>query len=184
MDVMLSRDTTTLFCPGTQGGVEWNGAAYSPQTNALYVGAVDWCTRARLTRDTLTIPAPGGLGWLGAANADLQTPVAQARGWITAFDADDGSVRWKFQTPTPVLDGVTPTAGGLLFAADLSGQLYAFDVNDGRVLWQHATGQSTGGGIVTYIVGGQQRVGVASGMNSPVWPGAAQQSRIQVYGLR
>jgi len=78
---------------------------------------------------------------------------------------------------------VTPTAGGLLFAANLGGDLYAFDVNDGRVLWQHSTGQSNGGGIVTYAVGGRQRVAIASGMKSPIWPGGAQQSRIQVYGL-
>jgi hypothetical protein len=37
------------------------------------------------------------------------------------------------------------------------------------VLWRNDTGQSTGGGIVTYIAGGRQLVGVASG---------AQQSRI------
>ena len=27
----------TRFCPGTQGGVNWYGPAYSPQQNALYV---------------------------------------------------------------------------------------------------------------------------------------------------
>lgn len=33
-------------------------------------------------------------------------------------------------------------------------------------------------------VTGRQLLGVASGMKSPMWPGAAQQSRILVYGLR
>ncbi|HEY3745975.1 MAG TPA: hypothetical protein VGL17_07030, partial [Gemmatimonadaceae bacterium] len=41
--VPLSRDHKTHFCPGIQGGNEWNGAAYSPMTNFLYTGAVDWC---------------------------------------------------------------------------------------------------------------------------------------------
>ncbi|HJP85703.1 MAG TPA: PQQ-binding-like beta-propeller repeat protein [Gemmatimonadaceae bacterium] len=182
VDVALSRDTATIFCPGIQGGVEWNGAAYSPQTNALYVGAVDWCTQVRLNKDTVKLPEAGGT-WLGNANTDLQVPADQARGWVTAFDAENGAVKWKFQSPHPILAGVTPTAGGLLFAANLGGDLYAFDVNDGRVLWQHSTGQSNGGGIVTYAVGGRQRVAIASGMKSPIWPGGAQQSRIQVYGL-
>ncbi len=185
VDVMLSRDTTTLFCPGTQGGVEWNGAAYSAQTNALYVGAVDWCTQVRLKKDTVNLPAKGqGLGWLGNANTDLQVPVEQARGWLTAYDAENGSVKWKYQAPHPILAGVTPTAGGIVFAADLGGELYAFDADNGQVLWQTNTGQSNGGGIVTYTVAGRQRLGVASGMKSPVWPGGAQQSRILVYGLR
>src|SRR5205085_11662560 len=44
----LSRDHKTRFCPGIQGGSEWNGAAYSPQFNNLYVGAVDWCAHIQL----------------------------------------------------------------------------------------------------------------------------------------
>lgn len=185
VDMMLSREHKTRFCPGTQGGVEWNGAAYSPKTNAIYVGAVDWCTNAQLKRDTVNLPKPGeGLGWLGNENSDLQDPVAEAKGWLTAFDAENGKVRWKFAAPHPMLAGVTPTAGGLVFAADLGGQLYAFDAADGHVLWQTSAGQSTGGGIITYVAGGRQLIGVASGMKSPVWPGAAQQSRILVFGLR
>ena len=83
-----------------------------------------------------------------------------------------------------MLAGVTPTAGGLVFAADLGGQIYAMDADTGRILWQSSAGQSTGGGIVTYRAGGRQLLGVASGMKSPMWPGGAQQSRILVYGLR
>ena len=53
----------------------------------------------------------------------------------------------------------------------------------GAVLWSLDSGQSIGGGIVSYAVGGRQRVAVAMGMKSPIWPGAAEQSRIQVFGL-
>jgi alcohol dehydrogenase (cytochrome c) len=66
----------------------------------------------------------------------------------------------------------------------MGGQLYAMDASTGLVLWRTNTGQSTGGGIITYIAGGRQLVGVASGMKSPVWPGATTQSRILVLGLR
>ena len=34
----------TLVCPGFGGGAEYNGAAYLPQTGALYTGEVDWCS--------------------------------------------------------------------------------------------------------------------------------------------
>lgn len=182
VDVALSRDTTTTFCPGFQGGSEWNGAAYSPQTNSLYVGAVDWCMRVRVKRDTTNLPTTGT--WLGNENTDVQTPVENARGWVTSYNPENGSVRWKFQAPTPILAGVTPTAGGVVFAADMGGRLYALDAANGQQLWQTNTGQSTGGGIITYIAGGRQLLGVASGMKSVVWPGAAQQSRILIYGLR
>jgi alcohol dehydrogenase (cytochrome c) len=124
------------------------------------------------------------LGWLGNENTDLQVPADQARGWVTAFDAETGAIKWQYQAPHPILAGVTPTAGGVVFTADMSGQLYAFDAENGHILWQTASGQSAGGGVVTYVVGGRQRVAVASGMKSPVWPGSAQQSRILVLGLR
>ncbi len=91
-----------------------------------------------------------------------------ATGWISAVNADEGTVRWKFHAPKPVLAAVTPTAGGLLFASDLNGTLYAFDADKGNVLWQTETGQSTGGGIIIYSASGRQRLAVASGVKSPV----------------
>ena len=115
---------------------------------------------------------------------EMYDPVDQAKGWLTAFDAETGSVRWKYHAPHPMLAGVTPTAGGLVFAADLGGQIYGMDADKGSILWQSNAGQSTGGGILTYRAGGRQLIGVASGMKSPMWPGGAQQSRIFVYGLR
>jgi alcohol dehydrogenase (cytochrome c) len=184
VDVPLARDHLVHFCPGFVGGVEWNGAAFSPATNTLFVGAVDWCAQIQLKRDTIAVPAIG-TSWFGNQNPSntMFDPADQARGWLTAFDAEHGGVRWKYPAPHPILAGVTPTAGGLVFTADMSGQLYAFDADSGHVLWQTNTGQSTGGGIVTYRAGGRQLLAVASGMKSPVWPGAAKESRILVYGV-
>jgi alcohol dehydrogenase (cytochrome c) len=185
-DVPLSRDHVTRFCPGIQGGNEWNSAAYSPQTNSLYVAAVDWCARVQLKRDTINIPAPSAGYWFGSETplSQILDPPDSARGWLTSFDAENGSVRWQYHAAHPMLAAVTPTAGGVVFAADLGGQLYAVDASSGRVLWQTNSRQSTGGGIVTYVAGGRQLVGVASGMKSPIWPGGATQSRILVLGLR
>ena len=183
VDVPLSRTKKVRFCPGITGGAEWNGAAYSPDVNAVYVGAVDWCSTVMIEPADRAVPELGK-SWLAAGNEDLFGPPTEAKGWLTAFDAENGTVRWKFAAPRPMLAGVTPTAGGLVFAADMGGELYAFSADSGAVLWHTNTGQSTGGGIVTYTAGGQLLLGVASGMKSPVWPGAADQSRILVYGLK
>jgi alcohol dehydrogenase (cytochrome c) len=181
VDVPLSRTAPVRFCPGIQGGNEWNGAAFHPGLNALFTGAVDWCATVQL-QDEVAVPEPGAI-WFGSKTNDIQGPPTEAKGWVTAFDADTGAVRWKFAAPAPVLAGVTPTAGGIVFSADLRGVLRAFDAESGAVLWQLDTGQSIGGGIVSYSAGGKQRVGVASGMKSRIWPGAADQSRIQIFGL-
>jgi alcohol dehydrogenase (cytochrome c) len=185
VDVPLSRDSLVRFCPGFLGGSEWNSASYSPQVNTLFVGAVDWCVAVQLKRDTVEFPATG-TAWFGSVKdtgIKFDT-VSLAKGWLTAFDAENGLARWRYRAPRPMLAGVTPTAGGIVFAADMGGELYAFDATSGRVLWETNTGQSTGGGIVTYRAGGRQLLGVASGMKSPVWPGGAEKSRILVYGLR
>ncbi len=34
----------TRFCPGSQGGAEWNGAAFDPANDLIFTGEVDWCT--------------------------------------------------------------------------------------------------------------------------------------------
>jgi alcohol dehydrogenase (cytochrome c) len=181
IETPLSRDHKTRFCPGYLGGSEWNGAAFHPTLNTIYVGAADWCSTVQLVPDTAPVP-PKGAGWFGAATQSMDPP-ANAKGWLTAFDADNGTVRWKFAATRPILAGVTPTAGGLVFAADLGGTIYAFDADKGTTLWQSATGQSMGGGIVSYLAGGKQRIGVAAGMKSPIWPGGSSASQIVVFGL-
>ena len=46
------------------------------------------------------------------------------------------------------------------------------------------TGQAIGGGVVAYLAGGRELIGIASGMRSPTWPGGTQRSRIVVYGIK
>jgi alcohol dehydrogenase (cytochrome c) len=181
VDVPLSRTAPVRFCPGIQGGNEWNGAAFHPPLNMLYTGAVDWCANVQLAAE-VTVPSAGAI-WFGSAIGEIQGPASEARGWITAFDADTGAERWKFAAPAPVVAGVTPTAGGLVFTADLTGHMRVFDAESGAVLFELVTGQSIGGGIVSYSAAGRQKIGVASGMKSGIWPGAASESRIQVLGL-
>lgn len=182
----LSRTKKTRFCPGLQGGSEWNGAAYHPTSNMLYVGAVDWCSNVQLQKSpNATIPKMGA-AWFGAdeGSKSLMDPPEQAKGWLTAYDAETGTMKWRFAGTRPILAAVTPTAGGLVFSADMGGQLRAFDSDSGKVLWENDTGQSTGGGIISYSAGGRQLVAVASGMKSPIWPGTANKSRILVFGLK
>jgi alcohol dehydrogenase (cytochrome c) len=185
VDVPMSRTEKVRFCPGITGGTEWNGAAYDPRNNTLYAGAVDWCVSLMIQPAGAPIPAAGET-WLGAATpqAEMFDSVSKASGWVTAVDADNGSVRWKYHAPSPILAGVTPTASGLVFTADMRGNVYAFDSANGTILWKHDTGQSTGGGVITYTAGGKQLLAVASGMKSPVWPGGASESRMLVFGLK
>jgi len=184
VDVPLSRERSTQFCPGMFGGSEWNGAAFHPGLNTLFVGTVDWCSQLTLAPKDAPVPATGDI-WLGVVEPmdKVMADWSTARGWLTAFDADTGAVRWKLEAPKPVLAGVTPTAGGLVFSADLSGKLFALDAASGKRLWNVDVGQPVGGGVITYRAGGKQLLAAAVGNGGGVWPIPVTRSSIVVYGL-
>jgi alcohol dehydrogenase (cytochrome c) len=175
------------FCPGVQGGTEWNGPALDPTSGTLVVGTVDWCTTVWTTRPD-ALEAKPGVPWTGSARLvepfGRMDPRRDARGWVMAFDAATGAERWRFRAPAPVVAGVTATAGGLTFTADQSGAIYAFDTRTGAVRWRHDAGMPVGGGVVTYAVAGRQYLAVAAGLHAPVtWKVKSPKARVLVFGL-
>ncbi len=127
-----------------------------------------------------------GLPWTESKGVShpFGVPDSTRRGWLTAVDADDGAIRWRYPSPTPLVAGVTATAGGLVFTGDLNGEVLAFDAATGRVLWRGRTGQPIGGGVVTYAAGGKQLVAVASGLHAPTtWQLESSPATVVVFGL-
>ena len=182
----LTSKTWTRFCPGTQGGTEWNGPAYNPDLNLLYVNAVDWCASVKLQRlDTLK-GAPGR-PWSGSDDPKAAfgrfDPKADWKGWVTAIDADNGKVQWKYRAPTPLLGGITATASELVFSGDMNGDVFALDGRTGKILWRAPTNNAVGGGVITYGVGGHQYIAASAGMKSPIWPVTSQSARVVLYAL-
>ncbi len=55
------------------------------------------------------------------------------------------------------------TAGGLIFYGDGSGAFVAADATNGKLLWHFNTGQTWKAGPMTYMVDGNQYIGVAAG---------------------
>jgi alcohol dehydrogenase (cytochrome c) len=149
----------TRYCPGVTGGVQWNGPAWSPGENALYVPTVDWCWTARL--DPKPRPIPGELYMGGTLEPD-----ENSQGFLTAIDAATGKIRWQYRSPEPMVGAVTTTAGGLLLVAETVGNLLAFDAGSGKELYRFNTGGAMAGGVVTYAVKGRQFIAAASGKGS------------------
>ena len=144
-------------CPGVLGGVEWNGPAYDPTSNTLFVGSVDWCA-------TFTSGAQEYIaGQLYMGTGYKPDPLEEATGWLHAVNGDDGSIRWKKKMKYPMVAGVTPTASGLVFTGDIDGSLYALDAKTGNELFTYRSDGSIAGGVVTYSIGGRQYVAFTSG---------------------
>jgi len=180
-EVPLST-TPTRFCPGAAGGTEWNGPAYSPDTNLFYNGTVDWCVT--VTLDPAELAKKPGQAWTGTELANqFGKRDLNWSGWVTAIDADTGQVKWRFRTGAPVLSGITPTRGGLVFAGDMDKHAYAFDAATGSVLWRADLPGAPGGGVITYMVDGKQRVAFVAGTRSRAFPVSAASAKIVIFGL-
>jgi alcohol dehydrogenase (cytochrome c) len=180
-DVPLST-TPTRFCPGAAGGSEWNGPAFSPDTNFFYDGTVDWCVT--VTLDPTELAKKTGQSWTGTElAAQFGKRDLNWSGWVTATDADTGQVKWRFRAGSPVVSGITPTKGGLVFAGDLDKHAYAFDAATGKILWRVDLPGAAGGGVITYLVDGKQRLAVVTGTRSQVFPVTPASAKIVVFGL-
>lgn len=174
-DIVYSQPFTTLLntdapittsavraCPGAVGGNEWNGAAYSPRLETIFVPATDWC--ASVKKDAAPPDAEKehthGFYFGGEMNFDGW---GQARGWLTAFDAASGKMKWRYPASKPLIGAVTATAGDVVLTGELNGDLVALDGKSGKVLFRGSVGGPIAGGVVTYAARNVQQVAVVSG---------------------
>jgi alcohol dehydrogenase (cytochrome c) len=157
----IAIDTTKTgerVCPGSIGGIQWQGLAYNPGLGLLYANAADWCA---ITRE----------------------PVEQSRGWLTALDASTGKVAWRYAAPRPMLSAVTATSSGLIFSGEMTGDFLAFDAKDGKELFRFDVGGPITGGTPTYMVDGKQYVAVMTGAANSFWQADKGSSTVVVFAL-
>jgi glucose dehydrogenase len=175
----------TRFCPGSQGGAEWNGPAYDPVNDTILTGEVDWCSTVRSDPREVVQSVALGQPWSGSKDGfGKQDDTADWAGWLTATNAATGVQRWRFKAPFPLMSGVTPTAGGLVLFGDMGGNLYAFDADSGKRIWSQNLGGAIAGAVITYDTGAGQKIAVAAGMTSPIWPTANVTGKVVILGLK
>ena len=107
--------------------VEWNGPAFNPGANLIYVGAVDWCWTFYSAETARYIP---GKDYMGGSLQEADS----SRSCITAVEAASGKVRRRYRSSRPIVAAVTTTAGGVVFGGELIGDLVVFDGRSGDVL--------------------------------------------------
>lgn len=172
------------FCPGSQGGAEWNSPAFDEPHHTVITGEVDWCTTVhtdpKATIQSVALAQP----WSGSKDGfGIQDKPPHWSGWLTASDVATGARKWQFRTPFPILGAVTPTAGGLVLFGDMGGNFYAMDSATGAKLWSTRLQGAVAGGVITYDAGQGQKIAVSAGMTSPIWPTEKVTGRVVVLGL-
>jgi len=177
------------FCPGSVGGAEWNGPAYVPNNNLILIGEVDWCFSVTMQDTKALETAPMGQPWMGMATLNPLYAIGEPLEgdnewhWVYAVDADTGTWAWRAKLNYPILSGMTPTAGGIVLFGDTGSNFYALDSKDGRKLWGRKLDGAIGGGVITYMAGGSQKIAVAAGFTSPIWPVVISTGKVVVLGL-
>jgi glucose dehydrogenase len=167
----------TRVCPGALGGAEWNGTAYDERNHLLLTPMDDWCGTFKLEA---VRRQPGGLFQGGTF---IRDPYEQARGVLTATDPRTGAVVWQYRSATPMVAGVTPTAGDITFTGDLAGNVLVFETRTGRVLYRDLTQGGIAGGVITYALDGRQYVALTSGNISRFTWGPHGRPTIVIYSL-
>ena len=146
-----------IACPNTNGGVEFNGGAYDPKTNMIYLPSSNECGFWRSTRNVTYI---AGQFFLGGAFPKFVGPNT---GQLNAIDVNTGVFAWRQHDPMPMAGGALATSSGLVFTGKLNGDFVAFDAQNGKQLWAYQTGAPIIASPVAFEHDGKELVAVASG---------------------
>jgi len=170
----------TEACPNHGGGIEWNGGAYDPGSNAFLVPSTEECAIWKI--------APGDPQYIpGQVYSGGPFPKRQnGTGLLTSVDVDTGKLLWRRALPYPAEGGVLITASGLAFTSDVGGNIYAFDAATGHQYWRNDTGSAVLGPISAYSLNGSEYlavvVGQAGNQQTPNLP-TSQGSRVIAYRI-
>jgi alcohol dehydrogenase (cytochrome c) len=172
---LIKRENVTVpvtpagvhICPGFDAGQKWSGSSYDQLNHQLVAQAIDHCSTVaagtappKLDPNKPNNEESQSVFVAGVNKAD---PWNTARGWVIAFDANTGAVRWKYAAKKPIHAAVVTTAGNLTLTGEYTGEFLALDSRDGKLLYQFQTGGQVGAGIVTYQPAETQYIALITG---------------------
>lgn len=161
----------TVLFPSTNGGANWGGASFDPDTMTLYVNSMDVGFVTRMVKRPAGSVIPYRTVGLGTVNSRFWDPKlnpCQRPPWghLTAIDLNTGEFRWRSvlgvvdelvakglpPTGTSNLGGSIVTAGGLVFiGATNDSRFRAFDKTTGKELWVTRLPASAHATPMTYL---------------------------------
>jgi len=146
-----------IACPNTNGGVEFNGGSYLPETNAFYVPSVDQCG---IWKSMGTATYVSGQFYLGGSFPPQSGP---STGYMSAIDIGTGKFLWRKHLAFPQIGGALSMSSGVVFSGGVNGDFAAYDAKSGAVLWHYPTGMTIQAPPGSYVLGGKQFVVIAAG---------------------
>ena len=180
----------TVFFPGTNGGSNYGGGAFDPESDTFYINSMDVGSIAMMVPrgEDAAIPwrsrsGPRGRFWDSNMYPCQQPPW----GHLTAIDLNTGEFRWQSilgeydeltergipPTGASNLGGPMVTKGGLVFVAATNDRRFrAFDKDTGELVWEYRLPASAHATPMTYMVDGKQYIALAVGGGNKYNPGS------------
>jgi len=175
----------TIMYPGTNGGANWGGGSWDPESGLLFVNSMDVGHVWRMVERPEGSAIPYRIQGRGSMNSrfwDSKLNPCQKPPWghLTAIDLNKGDFRWRVTlgvvdellergippTGTSNLGGSVATAGGLVFiGATNDSRFRAFDKDTGKLLWETRLPASAHATPMTFLgkKSGKQYVVIAAG---------------------
>ncbi len=149
----------TLICPGVEGATNWYSPSYSETTHLFYFLSLESCSVY------FRKPAAFEEGKEYYSTGTKRDPNAKSAQVLLSFDPQTKTFAWRYPQAGEAhgYGGVMSTTTGLVFFADNQGFFEAADASTGKSLWHFNTGQSLHASPMSYAVGGNQYVAIASG---------------------
>jgi len=147
-------------CPAVAGAANWPSTAFSPATGLFYMFAQESCNI--YTKNDQWWEA--GKSFYGGGTRRVSGDYIGKK-FLKAIDIQTGKAVWEIPDVGGGIlgSGVMATAGGLVFYGDGNGAFIAADAGNGKLLWHFNTGQNWKAGPMTYLLDGDQYIGVAAG---------------------
>ena len=147
------------ICPGITGATNWYSPSYNPDTQLLFVMALEGCDLY------FSDPKPFVRGETYYNTGTKRPPSEHNQKILLALSIRDGKVVWRYPQVGrgDSWGGTLATAGGLVFFGDDADSFEAVDAASGRALWHFNTGQEMHASPMTYAVNGVQYVAIAAG---------------------
>lgn len=173
-----TNETTAVF-PGPLGGHNWHPMSFSPETQLVYIPAMEMSNLYVPDKDYEYTPGQWNLGHRAATAEDVpeavvqltgvpadvlveDPPAALISGHLLAWDPVQQKEVWRAQYEAPWSGGTLATAGNLVFQG-VGGMFKAYRATDGELLWESYTGSGVIAAPITFEVAGKQYVAVMSG---------------------
>ena len=149
-----------LTKPGSEGGVNWQNAAFDEKRRLVFVPATEGASV--FTKSPK--PKRGNMGFYpGSSGTAGEYDLISV---VRALDAASGTKRWEYSPPPGAKEhgysGLLATGGGLVFG-ESGGFAFGLDSATGRELWSVFLGGDTSAPPISFNVDGHQVILVSAG---------------------